>query len=127
MHKVHFIYVVKYVFVFISKLGINSAACMKGIDETCWNNRLLLLSNCYEVVTMVATSGRYGYAIVRSYIKMNEAVSQWPLTFNLCVSVTWPLTCAFHIPSTYTREIIDVHRGVCDKFIKPFHSHLVQP
>ena len=45
----------------------------------------------------------------------NKAVSQWLLTFNLCVSVTWPLTCAFHIPCTHTPEIIDMHRGVCDK------------
>ena len=44
----------------------------------------------------------------------NKAVSQWLLTFNLCVSVTWPLTCAFHIPCTHTPEIIDMHRGVCD-------------
>ena len=36
------------------------------------------------------------------------------LTFNLCVYVTWPLTCAFHIPCTHTPEIIDMHRGVCD-------------
>ena len=49
-----------------------------------------------------------------SYIETNKAVSQWLLTFNLCVSVTWPLTCAFHIPCTHTPEIIDMHRGVCD-------------
>ena len=35
---------------------------------------------------------------------------------NLCVSVTWPLNCAFHIPCTHTPEIIDMHRGVCDKW-----------
>ena len=40
----------------------------------------------------------------------NKAVSQWLLTFNLCVSVTWPLTCAFHIPCTHTPEIIDRHK-----------------
>ena len=59
-------------------------------------------------------NGRYGCTIVMSYIEINKAVSQWLLTFNLCVSVTWPLTCAFHIPCTHTPEIIDVHRGVCD-------------
>ena len=60
-------------------------------------------------------NGRYGCTIVMSYIEINKAVSQWLLTFNLCVSVTWPLTCAFHIPCTHTPEIIDMHRGVCDK------------
>ena len=62
-------------------------------------------------------NGRYGCTIVMSYIEINKAVSQWLLTFNLCVSVTWPLTCAFHIPCTHTPEIIDMHRGVCDKRI----------
>ena len=60
-------------------------------------------------------NGRYGCTIVMSYTETNKAVSQWLLTFNLCVSVTWPLTCAFHIPCTHTPEIIDMHRGVCDK------------
>ena len=60
-------------------------------------------------------NGRYGCTIVMSYIEINKAVSQWLLTFNLCVSVTWSLTCAFHIPCTRTPEIIDMHRGVCDK------------
>ena len=59
-------------------------------------------------------NGRYGCTIVMSYIEINKAVSQWLLTFNLCVSVTWPLTCAFHIPCTHTPEIIDMHRGMCD-------------
>ena len=59
-------------------------------------------------------NGHYGCTIVMSYIEINKAVSQWLLTFNLCVSVTWPLTCAFHIPCTHTPEIIDMHRGVCD-------------
>ena len=67
-------------------------------------------------------NGRYGCTIVMSYIEINKAVSQWLLTFNLCVSVTWPLTCAFHIPCTHTPEIIDMHRGVCDKRLK----HLLQ-
>ena len=62
-------------------------------------------------------NGRYGCTIVMSYIEINKAVSQWLLTFNLCVSVTWPLTCAFHIPCTHTPEIIDMHRGVCDKSV----------
>ena len=59
-------------------------------------------------------NGRYGCTIVMSNIEINKAVSQWLLTFNLCVSVTWPLTCAFHIPCTHTPEIIDMHRGMCD-------------
>ena len=59
-------------------------------------------------------NGRYGCTIVISYIEINKAVSQWLLPFNLCVSVTWPLTCAFHIPCAHTPEIIDMHRGVCD-------------
>ena len=59
-------------------------------------------------------NSRYGCTIVMSYIEINKAVSQWLSTFNLCVSVTWPLTCAFHIPCTHTPEIIDMHRGMCD-------------
>ena len=50
-----FIYVMKFVFGFIWKLGINFAVCIKWIDETWWNNRLLMVPNCYEVVAMVAT------------------------------------------------------------------------
>ena len=50
-----FIYVMKYVSGFIWKLGINFVVCIKWIDETWWNNRLLLVPNCYEVVAMVAT------------------------------------------------------------------------
>ena len=76
----------KYVSGFISKLGINFAICIKWIDETWWNNRLLLVPNCYE------WGGRYGCnngrTIVMSYTETNKAVSQWLLTFNLCVSVT---------------------------------------
>ena len=60
-------------------------------------------------------NGRYSCTSVMSYIEINKAVSQWLLTFNLSVSVTWPLTCAFHIPCMHTPEIIDMHRGVCDK------------
>ena len=59
-------------------------------------------------------NGPYGCTIVMSYIDINKAVSQWLLTFNLCVSVTWSLTCAFHIPCTHTPEIIDIHKGVRD-------------
>ena len=50
-----FIYVTKYMSGFIWKLRINFAVCIKWIDETWWNNRLLLVPNCYEVVAMVAT------------------------------------------------------------------------
>ena len=69
-------------------------------------------------------NGRYGWTIVMSYIEINKAVSQWLLTFNLCVSVTWPLTCAFHIPCTHTPEIIDMHRGVCDNAVKRYVLNL---
>ena len=79
-------------------------------------------------------NGRYGCTIVMSYTEINKAVSQWLLTFNLCVSVTWPLTCAFHIPCTHTPEIIDMHRGVCDNISKLTaddllwrHRHIGQP
>ena len=51
-----FIYVMKYVYVFISKLGIKFAIYIKWIDETKWNNQLLLVPNCYC----------YGCAIVMS-------------------------------------------------------------
>ena len=45
----------KYVSVFIWKLGIIFAVCIKWIDEMWWNNRLLLEPKSYEVVAMVAT------------------------------------------------------------------------
>ena len=61
--------------------------------------------------------GRYGFAIVMSYTETHKTVSQWLWTFNLCVSVTWPLTYAFHIPCSHTPEIIDMLRGVCDNTI----------
>ena len=76
----------------ISKLGINFVVCIMWIDESGWNNLLLSVPNCHEVTTMVATSGHYGCTIVMSYTEINKAVSQWPLTFKLCISVTWPLT-----------------------------------
>ena len=80
-----------------------------------WNNRLLLVTNCYVVVTMVATSGPCGCAIEMSHTEINKVVSHSPLAFNLCIPVTWPLTCAFHTHCTHTPEIIDMHRDVCDK------------
>ena len=57
-------------------------------------------------------NGRYGCVIVMSYTEINKAVSQWLLTFNLCVSVTWPLTCAFHIPCTHTLKSL-ICTGAC--------------
>ena len=72
-------------------------------------------------------NGRYGCTIVMSYIEINKAVSQWLLTFNLCVSVTWPLTCAFHIPCTHTPESIDMHRGMCDKIRRQYASPKTDP
>ena len=45
--------------------------------------------------------------------------------YNLCVSVTWPLACAFHIPCTHTPEIIDMHRGVCDNVMKCYRPYCV--
>ena len=50
-----FIYVMKYVPGFIWNLGINFTVFIKWIDKTWWNNRLLLVPSCYEVVAMVAT------------------------------------------------------------------------
>ena len=108
-----FIYVMKYVSGFIWKLGINFAVFYQ-VDW--WN----LMEQSVTVGAQLLWSGRYGYnngrygCYVMSYIEINKAVSQWLLTFNLCVSVTWPLTCAFHIPCTHTPEIIDMHRGMCD-------------
>ena len=71
-------------------------------------------------------NGCYGCTIVMSYIEINKAVSQWLLTFNLCVSVNWPLTCAFHIPCTHTPEIIDMHRGMCDNIPSHAVNHVWQ-
>ena len=61
------------------------------LDET----MLFHVPNCYEVVPMVAISDHYVCAIVVSHSEINKRVSQWPLAFNLYISVTWPLTCAF--------------------------------
>ena len=87
------------------------------IDETWWNNPLLLVTNCYVVVAMVATSCPCGCVIEMSHTEINKDASHWPLTFNLWILVTWPWTCAFHAYCTHTLEIIDMHRGVCDKRI----------
>ena len=35
-------------------------------------------------------------------------------TFNLCISVIWPLTRAFDIPCRRAPEIIDMRRGIWD-------------
>ena len=71
---------------FHSKLGINSAII---IDP--WN----LMKQLVTVGAQLLWSGRYGCnngcygcTIVMSYTEINKAVSQWLLTFNLCVSVT---------------------------------------
>ena len=77
-----------HVSVFISKLGIIYAVCIRWIDETWWKIDYWWLSNCYQVVALVATSRRCDGAIVMSYTEINKAVSQWPLTFNLCVTDT---------------------------------------
>ena len=61
------------------KLGINSAVWIKSIDETLLYNILLLMPNCYEVIVVVATNGRYGCVIVMSLIEISKAVF-WPST-----------------------------------------------
>ena len=99
-----------------------SSGLMK-LGETigyCWCPIVMKWSLCG------CNNGRYGCTIVMSYIEINKAVSQWLLTFNLCVSVTWPLTCAFHIPCTHTPEIIDMHRGMCDKRCVSDVCHILQ-
>ena len=60
-----------------------------GIGNRCIMGFVKLLY-CYEVIAMVGTSGRYGCAVVMSWTEINKAVPQWLLTFNLCISVTWP-------------------------------------
>ena len=85
-----------YLFSFQSReliLQFVSSGLMRLDEKSCYC--------CYKVVIMVETSSCHGCTIPMSDI--NKAVSQWLLTFNLCVSVTWPLTCAFpircaHIP-----------------------------
>ena len=123
----------KYVSVFMSNLRIYPAGCIKWIDWIQWNNRPLLVPNCYEVVAVVAISVRYGCIIVMHTHEINKAVSQWLLTIKLCVYVTWLLTLAFHIPWTHTPEIIiNMHKGVCDNMtwtlgcvIAHTHSHTI--
>ena len=61
------------------------------LDETV----LFHVPICYEVVGMIAIRNYYGCALVRSHTEINKAVSQLPLTFNLYISIIWPLTCAF--------------------------------
>ena len=53
------------------------------LDETIgYFGAQLLRGGCYG-----CNNGRNGCTIVMSYIEINKAVSQWLLTFNLCVSV----------------------------------------
>ena len=56
---------------------------------------------------MVARSGHYGCTILMSYIGVNNAVSQYPLSFNMCICFIWSLTCVFHMLCTHTPEIND--------------------
>ena len=84
------------------------------IDDIWWENLPLLVLNFYELIAIVATSGRYGCTIVMSHTEINKTVSQWSLTFNQCFSISWPLTCVFHVSCMCTPEIIDMHRDVCD-------------
>ena len=77
-----------------------------------WN----LIKQSVTVGAMVAISGPHGCAIVMSHTEINKVVTQWPLTFSLCLSVTRPLICAFHITYKHTPEIIDMHRGMYYKY-----------
>ena len=112
--QIIFIYVMKYAFVWFHSWELImqlAASRLMKLDETiryCW------CQNCYEVVALVAISGRYGCAIVISYTEVIKDVPQWLLPFNLCVSVTWHLTCVFHIYCTHNSKINDIHRDVCD-------------
>ena len=71
-----------------------------------------MIKPCVIVGAQLSWSGR---ANVTSYTEINKAVSQKLLTLNLCISVRWLLTSAFYISCPHTPEIIDMHRGVCDK------------
>ena len=109
-----FIYVMKYVSGFIWKLGINLqfvSSRLTKLDET--------IGYCWCPIVMRWSLRLQQWSLWLHHCDVihcnKQAVSQWLLTFNLCVSVTWPLTCAFHLPCTHTPEIIDMHRGVCDK------------
>ena len=57
-----------------------------------WRN---LLKNVLLFVLKCFWKGSFGCAIVMSHTGINKTVSQWPLTFNLFIYVTWPLICAF--------------------------------
>ena len=63
---------------------------------------LLFVPSYYEVVSVAASSVRYGCTIVMSHTGINKVVSQWPLTLTLC---------------THNPEIIDIHRSPCDKLV----------
>ena len=43
------------------------------------------------------------------HAEIDKAVPQLLCTFKLCISATWSLFCAFHIPCTPIPEIIDMH------------------
>ena len=47
------------------------------------------------------------------------------LTFNLSISVTWPLICAFHMRCAYTPKIIAIHRDVWDKHSAVWLNELI--
>ena len=110
-----FIYVMKYV-CFHFKVG-NSFCSLYQFDW--WN-----LKHSATVGTQFLWSRRHGcnkrslWLRHCDVIHWDKAVSQWLLTFNMCVSVTWPLTSAFH---THTPEITDMHRGVFDILMIPRH------
>ena len=104
-------------YIFITKLGINSAVCIMCIDNIWRENLPLLLLDFYELIAIVATRGRYGCTIAMSHTEINKTGSQWSLTFNQCLSISWPLTCVFHVPCMRTPEIIDMHKDVSDKYI----------
>ena len=74
---------------------MNFVACILWIDQSLWIQSLSLGPHCYEVVIVVAPSGRYGWTIVVPYTDINKAVSQWldlwpvrfwHLRFNLYIS-----------------------------------------
>ena len=88
----------KYVSVFISKFGINSSVCIKSINKTWWNNLSLLVSNCYEVVAMVATSGRYGWAILIPYTRRRVKPGQFLQTMK---EMLWTAYWNINLPEMF--------------------------
>ena len=66
------------------------------------------------MITMVAAAiiVRFPPLIRRNYIPWCGSLKG---CLNLCISLTWPLACAFHMCCTHTSEIIDMHMDVCDK------------